>query len=49
MATWLDGPQTELLYDEIDLAHGGRFERRENHWPTAELSVGRSGGQHRNR
>ncbi len=36
---WLDDPETEFLYDEIDVRDGGRFKHRYLLWPQGEFGV----------
>ncbi|MEJ7893824.1 MAG: hypothetical protein WKF94_14415 [Solirubrobacteraceae bacterium] len=39
VAGWLNDPQTELLYDEVDIAEDGRFEHRFLLWPAGEFGL----------
>jgi hypothetical protein len=39
VAGWLDDAETELLYDEVDIAADNRFEHRFLLWPRGEFGV----------
>ena len=39
LAAWLDEPETEMLYDEIDVIAQDRFEHRHLLWPNGEFGV----------
>jgi hypothetical protein len=39
IAGWLDDAETELLYDEVDIAADNRFEHRLLLWPRGEFGV----------
>lgn len=39
LAAWLDHPETEMLYDEVDVIAQDRFEHRHLLWPAGEFGV----------
>lgn len=38
-AHWLDDPEIEVLYDEVDVGDDGRFEHRLLFWPRGEIAI----------